>query len=221
MISRKYIKIVKYLFENKYQIDYELNPKKNIICRACYANDLDIVKLLVTNGFDFNVCYDSDIGGKNSLLLIKDEQILMYLIKKNNLRLSNEIFYHAIQNNWVSIITYYFESDSIEWETLSYAWVLKNLLLNKHFDFIKIVLQKSNQIFYSNLINSLKLYGLNPCEFNIYTYDDNNYNYNSDNIIKNNDMVDVSNTNNQYEQNKINIVNNENNENNNTHDKTD
>lgn len=165
LISRKFSKILEYIYENNYEIDYKIKTKNEIICRACSVNNFDIIKLLVKNGFDFNDCNYNDI---NSLLLINSEPILMYLIKENNLKPSNVIFYHAVQNNWESIIRYYFESDSIEWVTLNFTWVLTKLILYGYFDLVKIVSSKNIETFFTNLYNGVELYYLDPFGF----YDD-------------------------------------------------
>ena len=82
-------------------------------------------------------------------------------------------------NNWINVIKYFFESNSIEWVTLNYSWVITNLTFHKHFDLVKIVLVQSIKTFYSNLYNGMELYYLNPYGYDIYdeAIQDNQYNH--------------------------------------------
>lgn len=189
IIERKFKKILEYIFENNYEINYKINPKKNLINRACMANDLDIIKILIKNGFDFNGYNnendndnENDNENDNPIFLIKSESILMYLIKNNNLILTNDIFYHAIKNDWIEIIDYYFEKDIIEWETLNFPWVITLLTINKHFDLISILIPKSIITFYSNLQDGIEMYHLDPHGF---------WNYDSDNDSDNDSDTDT------------------------------
>lgn len=159
LVLRNFSKILEYIYENNYEINYEIMTKKRLIYTVCKMSNFDIIKVLVKNGFDFN---DYNYNVTNSLLLISSEQILMYLIKENNLKPSNDIFYHAVQNNWESIIRYYFESDSIEWVTLNFTWVLTKLILYGYFDLVKIVSFKNTETFFTNLYNGVELYYLDP-----------------------------------------------------------
>jgi hypothetical protein len=214
-IAKSYVKILQYIFENNLELNYEVVSKKHLIYLACRVTNLDTVKLLVSNGFDFN---DNYFLQKNSLLTIKSEKIMMYLISNTNLILDNEIFYHAIQNNWVEVIKHYLVSESVEWVTLNYTWVLSRLIINKNFNLVKIILPKSMITFYSNLYNGLELYYQDPYGFNIYEDD------NTDNQVK------LDNTNNQVKldnsDNQVKLDNSDNqvkldNTDNNSHSKTD
>lgn len=176
MVSQKYIKSLEYVFENYKEINYEIIDKKIIIYRACEKNNIDIIKLLVKYKFDFNdnVIYNNCNGynnDNNSLLKINSEEIMLYLIYKNNLTLNNDIFYHSIRKNWIRIITYYFESNQIEWDTLSYAWVLPRLIFNKHFEFATIVFKQSIHTCHSNIYLGLELYYMDPYGLQLYDFD--------------------------------------------------
>lgn len=174
VIMKGYSKILKYIFEQKYVINYEINQQKIIIDRACLVNNFDSIKLLIKNGFDFNdnLIYYNKNGYKYincSILQINSEEILLYLIN-NNLILTNDIFYHALKYNWNTVITYYFNNDIIKWETLYFCKVMYFLSIYKHYDLIKITIQKK-LLLLNILHNDLTKHFLDPYGFN-----DDNYN---------------------------------------------
>ena len=188
MVTEKYIKSLEYVFENYKEINYEIIDKKIIIYRACKTNNIDIIKLLVKYNFDFNdnmICDNNN--NYNSLLEINSEEIMMYLIYNNNLTLNNDIFYHSIKKNWIGVITYYFESNQIEWEILSYFWVLTKLTLNKHFEFATIVFKQCIITYHLNLYWGLELYYLDPYGFQVYDF---NQEYNENLICDSNSNIE-------------------------------
>ena len=52
-MSRKFSKALEYVFINYKEIDYSIIDKNNIIWRACVANDINTIKILVKYGFNF------------------------------------------------------------------------------------------------------------------------------------------------------------------------
>lgn len=168
IIKRNFYNTLESIFENSSELNYDINMRKRIILNACETNNLDIIKLLIKKEFDFSDCFYEN---KNSLLKIKSEEVLMYLILNCNLVLSNDIFYMAVSNNWVGIIQYYFYSKSIDWNELNYVCVIPILLSNKHFNLTKKVIANSIFTFYYNLNYGLEKYYIDPHGY-ILGYDD-------------------------------------------------
>lgn len=164
LIKRNFVKILEYLSENKYKINDRYELKIKIIDSACKSNNIKIIKILTNSQFniDFNF---SSYYGYDSILKIKSEEIMIYLIKNNNLILSDKIFYHAILNNWETIINYYIDTESIDWDKLNYPWVIINLSFRNKFYYSLYVLANGLANFRSNLHKEMDKYYLDPYGF--------------------------------------------------------